>query len=133
MKVYRFISEATVEENIYLRQVYKQVTEAREGGRGEEEGESGEGSLRRRGERERGERERGGEGKGTMRRIYKCLVADIHSGAPTSNWPTWQWRAVESGDISQPWRETGDNRGSSLAMSISLRCSDQAPISHWIS
>ena len=35
MKVYRFISEATVEENIYLRQVYKQVTEAREVGRGE--------------------------------------------------------------------------------------------------
>ena len=35
MKVYRFISEATVEENIYLRQVYKQVTEAKEVGRGE--------------------------------------------------------------------------------------------------
>ena len=35
MKVYRFISEATVEENVYLRQVYKQVTEAREVGRGE--------------------------------------------------------------------------------------------------
>ena len=41
MKVYRFISEATVEENIYLRQVYKQVTEGE--GRSErgEKGESG--------------------------------------------------------------------------------------------
>ena len=40
MKVYRFISEATVEENIYLRQVYKQVTEER--GRGGTRGEKGE-------------------------------------------------------------------------------------------
>ena len=60
MKVYRFISEATVEENIYLRQVYKQVTEAREGGRG--------GRVERGRERER---ERG------MRKncLYKFVVA----------------------------------------------------------
>ena len=56
VKVYRFISEATVEENIYLRQVYKQVTEA-----GGEEGE--------RGERERVE---------GMLNIHKCLAAVSH-------------------------------------------------------
>ena len=56
VKVYRFISEATVEENIYLRQVYKQVTEA-----GGEEGE--------RGERERVE--------GTLN-IHKYLAAASH-------------------------------------------------------
>ena len=40
VKVYRFISEATVEENIYLRQVYKQVTEGeQERGEGREERE----------------------------------------------------------------------------------------------
>ena len=53
VKVYRFISEATVEENIYLRQVYKQVTEG-EGGR--ERVERGRGREGRR-EREEGDNE----------------------------------------------------------------------------
>ena len=68
MKVYRFISEATVEENIYLRQVYKQVTEAREVGRGERVERRREWRGRESGE---GERERG------MRKncLYKFVVA----------------------------------------------------------
>ena len=112
VKVYRFISEATVEENIYLRQVYKQVTE------GEGRSERG----------EKGERER-----------VSCssFPQDIHNYifwySLPSNWPTWRWRAVKSGGISQLWQETRSNKGSSLAIPISLRCTDQAPTSHWIS
>ena len=60
VKVYRFISEATVEENIYLRQVYKQVTE-----------EMGRGGARE-GRRERGERV-----EGTLN-IHKCFAAVSH-------------------------------------------------------
>ena len=74
MKVYRFISEATVEENIYLRQVYKQVTEAKERGRG----------GAREGRRERGERRESGRDTEHSQMSCSSFPQDIHSSGTLS-------------------------------------------------